>query len=83
MIYDTRNRSNDTTKSQKELKSCFNAHFQYSQSKIPDNKGVYSWNKMWSLKGLAIVKCEGTTSLHVVYIYVTTRLGSEVLFLLF
>ena len=34
MIYNTRNWSNDTTESQKEKKTCFNAHFQYSQSKI-------------------------------------------------
>ena len=34
MIYNTRNRSNDTTESQKEKKTCFNAQFQYSQSKI-------------------------------------------------
>ena len=26
MIYNTRNRSNDTTESQKEKKTCFNAH---------------------------------------------------------
>ena len=30
-------------------KTSFNAHFQYSQSKIMDNKGVYYSNKMWSL----------------------------------
>ena len=35
-----------------------------SQSKITDNKGVYSWNKMWSLKSLAMLKCERRTSLH-------------------
>ena len=34
MIYNTKNRSNDTIESQKEKKTCFNAHFQYSQSKI-------------------------------------------------
>ena len=34
MIYDTRNQSNDTTESQKEKKTCFNTHFQYSQLKI-------------------------------------------------
>ena len=26
--------------------SCGNTDFQYSQSKITDNKGTYSWNKM-------------------------------------
>ena len=46
MIYNTRNQSNDTTESQKEKKACFNAHFQYSNSKILDSKGVYSSNKM-------------------------------------
>ena len=60
MIYNTRNRSNDTTESQKEKKTCFNAHFQYSQSKIT------GLNKMWSLKRLAMLKCERRTSLHVV-----------------
>ena len=33
MIYNTRNPSNDTTESKKEKKTCFNAHFQYSQSR--------------------------------------------------
>ena len=47
MIYNTKNRKNDTTESQKEKKACFNAHFQYIQSK----EGL---NKMWSLKSLAI-----------------------------
>ena len=60
MIYNTRNRSNDTTESQKEKKTCFNAHFQYSQSKIT------GLNKMWSLKSLAMLKCESRTSLHAV-----------------
>ena len=33
-----------------------------------DNKGVYSWNKMWSLKSLAKLTCESRsrTSLHTV-----------------
>ena len=30
MIHNSRNRSNDTTESQKEIKTCFNAHFQKS-----------------------------------------------------
>ena len=55
MIYNTRNRSNDTTESQKEKKTCLNAH-----------NGVYSWSKMWSLKSLAMLKCESRTSLHAV-----------------
>ena len=36
MIYNIRNRRNDATESQKEKKTCFNAYFQYSQSKITD-----------------------------------------------
>ena len=58
MIYNTRNRSNDATKSQKEKRTCFNAHFQCSQSKIT------GLNNMWSLKSLAMLKCESKTSLH-------------------
>ena len=34
MIYNDRNQSNDTIKSQKKKQTRFNAHFQYSQSKI-------------------------------------------------
>ena len=29
-------------------------------------KGVYSWNKVWSLESLAMLKCESRTSLHAV-----------------
>ena len=29
-------------------------------------KGVYSWNKMWPLKTLVMLKCESRTSLHAV-----------------
>ena len=36
MIYNTRNRSNDTTESQKEKKTCLNAHFQYRSQKLQD-----------------------------------------------
>ena len=32
----------------KRKKACFNAH------------KVYSWDKMWSLKSLALLKCEST-----------------------
>ena len=60
MIYNTRNRINDTTESQKEKKTCFNIHFLYSQSKIT------VLNKMWSLRNLAMLKCERRTSLHAV-----------------
>ena len=49
-----------TTESQKEKKICFNAHFQCSQSKIT------GLNKMWSLKGLVMLKCESRASLHAV-----------------
>ena len=54
MIYNARNWSNDATQSQKEKKTCFNAHFQYSQSKI-----------MGSLKRLAMLKYKSRTSLQV------------------
>ena len=27
-------------------------------SKQTNSKGVYAWNKMWSLKSLVMVKCE-------------------------
>ena len=57
MIYNTRNWSNDTTESQKEKNTCFNAHFQYNQLKIT------GLNKMWSLKGLAILKCDSRMNL--------------------
>ena len=60
MIYNTRNGSNDTLECQKEKKACFNAHFQYSQSKI------MGLNKMWSLKSLAMLKRESRTNLHAV-----------------
>ena len=60
MIYNTTNRSNDATESQNEKKNCFNAHFQYSQSKIT------GLNKMWSLKSLAMLKYESRTSIHAV-----------------
>ena len=42
MVYNTKTRSNDTTESQKEKKTCFNAHFQFSPLKIT------GLNKMWS-----------------------------------
>ena len=37
-------------------------------SKQKNLEGVYSWNKMWSLKKLPMLKCEGKTSLNAVYI---------------
>ena len=66
MIYNTRNRSNNTTVSQNEKKTCFNAYFQYSQSKIADKKVVHFWNKIWPLKYLVKLKCERRASLHAV-----------------
>ena len=48
MIYNTRNQSDETTESQKEKKTCFNGHFQYSQSKIT------GLNNMWLLKSLSV-----------------------------
>ena len=60
MIYNIRNRSNDITESQIEKKTCFNAYFQSSQLKIT------GLNKTWSLKSLAMLKCESRTSLHAV-----------------
>ena len=59
MIYNNRNQSNDTTESQKK-KTCFNAHFHYSQSKMT------GLSKMWSLKSLVMLKCESRTSLDAV-----------------
>ena len=61
MISNTRNRSNYTTESQKEKKTCFNAlagvkwnlNVQYVQTNLKD---VYYWNKMWSLKSLVRVE---------------------------
>ena len=41
MTYNTRNRSNDATESQEEKKICFNAHFQYSQSKIAGINNIH------------------------------------------
>ena len=35
-------------------------------SKQTNLKGVYFWNKMWSLKSLVMLNCESRTSLHVV-----------------
>ena len=60
MIYNTKNRSNDTTENRKKKRPVFNAQFQYSQSKMTSLK------KIWSLKKLAMLKCESRTSLHLV-----------------
>ena len=71
MVYNTRNHSNYTTESQEEKKTCFNAHAGGKRNLIvqcmqTNLKGVYSWNKMWSLKSLVMLKCESRTSLHAV-----------------
>ena len=67
MIYNTRNQNSDTTESQKEKRSVLTLIFStVSQSKIMGNKGVYSLNKMWSLKSLTQLRCESRTSLHAV-----------------
>ena len=44
----------------KKEKTCFNAHFQYCQSKIT------GLNKIGSIKSLAMLKCETRTSQHAV-----------------
>ena len=56
MIYNIRHWSNDTTENQKEKRPVL----------ILILKALYSWKKMWSLKILAMLKCESRTSLHVV-----------------
>ena len=33
-------------------------------SKQTNLKGVYPWNKTWSLKSLVMLKCESKASLH-------------------
>ena len=39
--------------------------FECIYNKQTNLKGLYSWNKMWPLKNLAMLKCENKTSLHV------------------
>ena len=58
MIYNTRNRRNDTTESQKES----------MEVKVKLDCTIYSkqTNKMWSLKSLLILQCESRVSLHAV-----------------
>ena len=51
-------------------------------SKQTDLKSLYSWNKMWSLKNLAMLKCESSTSLTCNTMQVTASFFF-VLFLLF
>ena len=61
MVYSTRNRSNDTTEIRKKKMLVFSTVSQ--KSRITK---VYSWNKLWSLISLAMLKCESRTSLHAV-----------------
>ena len=35
-------------------------------NKLTILKGLYTWNKMWPLKNLAMLKSENRTSLHAV-----------------
>ena len=60
MVDNTINWSNNAVESQKEKNTCFNTHFQYSQSITME------LNKMWSSKRLALLKFERRTSLHAV-----------------
>ena len=60
LIYNTRNQSNDTREGQRERNTCFNAHFQHSQSEIT------GLNKIKFLKCLDMLKCESRTSLNAV-----------------
>ena len=66
MIFNTRNRSNDTKKSQKEKKTCFHAHARGKRNLNVQCMQTNSWNKMCSLKSLVMLKCEERTSLHAV-----------------
>ena len=60
MIYNTKNRSNETTESQIEKKTCFNVYIKYSQSKIT------ALNNMSSLKSVTMLQRESRTSRHAV-----------------
>ena len=62
----------------KKKKTCFNAHFQYSQSKTT------GLNKMRSLKSLAMLRCESRTSLHQLLVYMQHNINdNQVLFCFF
>ena len=65
MIYNTRNQSNYTTEIQKERKPVLMSMQDLNvQCMLTNFKGVYSWNKMWSIKSLVMLKRESSTSLH-------------------
>ena len=72
MIHNTRNQSSDTTESQKEKKPILMLIFSTASQEYPmyskqtNLKGIYSWNKMWSLKSLAMLKFESRNSLPAV-----------------
>ena len=57
MIYNTRNRSNDTTESQKEKNDVFYCSY---RRKVKLDCAIYNKqaNKMWSLKSLVTLKCD-------------------------
>ena len=72
MIHNTRNQSSDTTESQKEKKPILMLIFSTASQEYPmyskqtNLKGIYSWNKMWPLKSLAMLKFESRNSLPAV-----------------
>ena len=53
MIYNTRNRSDDATESQKKRPVLMLIFSAVSQK-------ITGLNRMWSLKSLAVIKCEST-----------------------
>ena len=65
MIYINRNRSNYATESQNEKKTCFNAHaggkLNFTAQCVV--RCVFL-ERIYSLKSLAMLKCESRTSLH-------------------
>ena len=67
MIYNTRNRSNDTTKSQKEKGPVLMLMQVKIEVKLDCPICSEQKNKMWSLKSLVMLECEGRTGLHMQY----------------
>ena len=71
MIYNTRNRSNYSTESQKKAPDLILMQ-EESEARMSNLwkqiwlKGIYSWNKIWSLKSLVMLKCESRTSLYAI-----------------
>ena len=73
MIYNTRDRNNDTTERKKKDLFWCSCRRKLKldcpmYSKQTHLKGVYSWNKnkMWSLKSLVMLKCGSRTSSHTI-----------------